>query len=124
MQIQPYLFLEGRCEEAIEFYKKALGAQVTMLMRIKDSPEPPPPGMHPPGSENKVMHASLRIGGPPVRRARRGRPGADAARQDVLFARLRHGRRPLRCAVDGDRAAVSRTQRADERRVDLRQGAR
>ena len=63
MQIQPYLFFEGRCEEAIEFYKQALGAEVEMLMRIKDSPEPPPPGMHPPGSENKVMHASLRIGG-------------------------------------------------------------
>ena len=62
MQIQPYLFFEGRCEEAIEFYKKALGAKVEMLMRIKDSPEPPPPGMHPPGSENKVMHASVRIG--------------------------------------------------------------
>jgi PhnB protein len=63
MQIQPYLFFEGRCEEAIELYKKALGAEVEMLMRIKDSPEPPPPGMHPPGSDNKVMHASLRIGG-------------------------------------------------------------
>jgi len=63
MQIQPYLFFEGRCDEAIELYRKALGAEVEMLMRIKDSPEPPPPGMHPPGSENKVMHASLRIGG-------------------------------------------------------------
>jgi PhnB protein len=63
MQIQPYLFFEGRCEEAIELYRKALGAEVEMLMRIKDSPEPTPPGMHPPGSENKVMHASLRIGG-------------------------------------------------------------
>jgi PhnB protein len=62
MQIQPYLFFEGRCEEAIEFYKKALGAEVTMLMRYKDSPEPPKPGMIPPGSENKVMHSSLRIG--------------------------------------------------------------
>jgi len=62
MQTQPYLFFEGRCEEAIEFYKKALGAEVTMLMRYKDSPEPPKPGMIPPGSENKVMHSSLRIG--------------------------------------------------------------
>jgi len=62
MQAQPYLFFEGRCEEAIEFYKKALGAEVTMLMRYKDSPEPPKPGMIPPGSENKVMHSSLRIG--------------------------------------------------------------
>ena len=62
MQIQPYLFFDGRCEEAIEFYRKALGAEVSMLMRIKDSPEPPQPGMCPPGSENKVMHAAFRIG--------------------------------------------------------------
>jgi PhnB protein len=60
--IQPYLFFEGRCEEAIEFYRKVLGAEVTMLMRYKDSPEPPQPGMIPPGSEGKVMHSSLRIG--------------------------------------------------------------
>jgi PhnB protein len=63
MQVQPYLFFDGRCEEAIEFYRKVLGAEVTMLTRFKDSPEPPQPGcMVPPGSENKVMHASFRIG--------------------------------------------------------------
>ncbi len=62
MQVQPYLFFDGRCEEAIEFYRKALGAEVVMLMRFKDSPEPQQPGMVPPGSENKVMHANLRIG--------------------------------------------------------------
>jgi PhnB protein len=62
MQVQPYLFFDGRCEEAIEFYRKAIGAQVDMLMRWKDSPEPCPEGAVPPGSENKVMHASLRIG--------------------------------------------------------------
>jgi PhnB protein len=62
MNVEPYLFFEGRCEEAVEFYRKALGAEVTMLMRYKDSPEPPPPGKLPPGSEQKVMHASLRIG--------------------------------------------------------------
>jgi PhnB protein len=61
MQVQPYLFFDGRCEEAVEFYRSALGAEVAMLMRFKDSPEPPQPGM-PPGSENKIMHASLRIG--------------------------------------------------------------
>ena len=60
MKIEPYLFLDGRCEEAIEFYKSTLGAEVTMLMRFKDSPEPHAPGMLPPGAENKVMHASLR----------------------------------------------------------------
>lgn len=65
--IQPYLFFNGRCEEAIEFYRKALGAEVDMLMRFKDSPEPPQPGMHPPGSENKVMHASFRVGATQIR---------------------------------------------------------
>ena len=59
MQVQPYLFFDGRCDEAVEFYRKALGAEVTMLMRFKDSPDP---GMCPAGAQDKVMHASLRIG--------------------------------------------------------------
>jgi PhnB protein len=62
MQLQPYLFFDGRCDEAIEFYRRAVGAQVEMLMRFKDSPEPPQPGCMPPGSENKVMHSAFRIG--------------------------------------------------------------
>jgi PhnB protein len=61
--IQPYLFFGGRCEEALEFYRTALGAQVDFLMRYKESPEPLPPGRLPPGFENKVMHATFRIGG-------------------------------------------------------------
>ena len=64
--VQPYLFFDGRCEEAIEFYRKSLGAEVIMLMRFKDSPEPPQPGGCGAGSENKIMHASLRIGGSEV----------------------------------------------------------
>jgi PhnB protein len=59
MQAQPYLLFEGRCEEAIEFYRRALGAEVTMLMRFKESPDP---GAVVPGAEDKVMHASFRIG--------------------------------------------------------------
>ena len=62
MRVQPYLFFDGRCVEALDFYKSALGAEVTMLMRFKESPDPPPPGMVPAGSEDKVMHAALRIG--------------------------------------------------------------
>lgn len=62
MQVQPYLFFDGRAEEAINFYCDVLGAEVTALLRYKDSPEPPPPDMVPPGSENKVMHASFRLG--------------------------------------------------------------
>lgn len=71
MQVQPYLFFEGRCEEAIELYRSALGAEVTDLMRYKDNPQPSSSetcqAMHlPPGSEDKVMHASFRIGGTEV----------------------------------------------------------
>ena len=60
--IEPYLFFNGRCEEAVEFYRNALSAEVQMLMRYKESPEPPKPGMVPPGFENKIMHASFRVG--------------------------------------------------------------
>ena len=62
MRVEVYLFFNGRCEEVVEFYKKVLGAEVTMLMRFKDSPEPQQPGMVPPGSENKIMHVSFRVG--------------------------------------------------------------
>ena len=62
MHIESYLFFNGRCEEAIEFYQRALGAEVVMMMRNKEAPEKPPPGMLPPGSDDKVMHATLRIG--------------------------------------------------------------
>ena len=60
MQVQSYLFFEGRTEEAIEFYQKAVGAKVEILMRNKESPEPPPPGMKAP--PEKIMHAAFRIG--------------------------------------------------------------
>jgi len=59
MHVQSYLFFDGRCEEAIDFYKKTLGAEVGMLMKWKDSPDK---CMCTPGNENKVMHASLKIG--------------------------------------------------------------
>lgn len=62
MQVQPYLFFDGRCEEAIEFYRKTIGAELGMMMRFKDSPESCPEGTMPPGYENKVMHAAMQIG--------------------------------------------------------------
>jgi PhnB protein len=62
MQVQAYLNFDGRCEEALDFYRKALGAEVETLMRFKDSPEPHPPGCLPPGADSKVMHACFRIG--------------------------------------------------------------
>jgi PhnB protein len=61
MQVQPYLSFEGRCDEAIAFYKKALGAEVQMVMRFKDAPAGAcPGGTQPPG--DKVMHSALRVG--------------------------------------------------------------
>ena len=103
MQIQPYLFFEGRCEEAIEFYRKTLGAEIEMLMRFKDSPAPES-GMVPHGSEDKVMHASFRIGDSTVMASDGqclGQPtfsgislsltAADAGEAERLFAALSDG---------------------------------
>jgi len=59
MLVQAYLFFDGRCEEAIDFYKKTLGAQVEMLMHFKDNPDP---NGCPPGMGDYVMHASIRVG--------------------------------------------------------------
>jgi PhnB protein len=62
MQVQPYLFFDGRCAEAVEFYRRALDAKVTSVMHFKDHPPALESGMVPPGSEDKVMHTSFRIG--------------------------------------------------------------
>jgi len=58
MKVEPYLFLDGRCEEALEFYKKAIGAKVEMVMHFKDAPEE----QCAPGMENKVMHSAFKVG--------------------------------------------------------------
>jgi len=104
MHIEPYLFFEGRCEEAAAFYRDVLGAEVVMLMRYKDSPDPVPPGMIPPGAEDKVMHMSLRIGDSTVLASDgncTGEPGfqgvtlsltvADPAEAERVFAALSAG---------------------------------
>ena len=101
----PYLFFDGRCEEAIEFYKKALGAKVEMMMRFKDSPQPPPPGQVAPGSDNKIMHSCLSINGESVMAsdgcAQQGKPkfegfslsvnARNEAEADRVFAALAEG---------------------------------
>src|SRR5262245_24692310 len=104
MPVTPYLFFDGRCEEAINFYKKALGAEVGMMMRYKEAPEQPPADMVPPGSENKIMHASLRINGAEVMASdgcAGGKPkfegfslslnAANEAQADRMFAALADG---------------------------------
>src|SRR5262245_36818985 len=62
MHVETYLTFNGRCEEAVAFYNKVIGAEFTTVMRFKDSPEPHPPGMLPAGFENKVMHSVIKIG--------------------------------------------------------------
>ncbi|MBX9699484.1 MAG: VOC family protein [Acetobacteraceae bacterium] len=101
MQIQPYPFFEGRTEEALAFYQTALGAEVTMLMRFDESPEP---GHIPPGGQGKVMHASFTVAGNTIMASDgrcSGAPGfdgfalslapADAAQADRLFTALAAG---------------------------------
>jgi PhnB protein len=66
MAIEPYLNFDGRCEEAIEFYKKSLGAEVMMLMRFSEYPGPEGEGCAPHGSANKIMHSCLQINGSAV----------------------------------------------------------
>lgn len=61
--VEPYLTFGGRCDEALAFYQKAIGAKVEMVMRFNESPEPVPPGVLAPGFEKKVMHSSFRVGG-------------------------------------------------------------
>ena len=93
MQVQPYLFFDGRCDEALEFYKKSIGAEVKMLMRWKDCPEQPKnKDMIPPGSENKVMHARLKIG--------EAVGGVEQQAVELLLERLRS-----QTETDGDRFA-------------------
>jgi PhnB protein len=107
MPVQPYLFFDGRCEEAIQFYREALGAEVVMLMRFKENPESGDAGGCggvPPGSGDKVMHACLRIGGTEVMASDgrcEGRPSfqgfslsvtaRDEQEAERLFARLSAG---------------------------------
>ena len=61
-QVQPYLFFEGRCEEALEYYRQTLGAEVLALMRFKDGPPDQDAAACGPGMADKVMHANFRIG--------------------------------------------------------------
>ena len=131
MQVNPYLFYNGNCEEALKYYQKVLGAQIEAMMPYGDGPADMPV---PADWKTKLMHARITIDGEvlmasdatpgdyhqpqgfsvalagrgsrgcrtPLQRARRGRHGADAVRQDVLLQRLRHVRRQVRHSLDGE----------------------
>jgi hypothetical protein len=111
MNVQPYLSFEGRCDEAIEFYQKALGAKVEMLMRFKEAPDQ---SMISPGSADKVMHAALRAGDTQILMSDgrcTGSPNfngialalstAGDAGENILLVPFRHVRRQVRCRLDG-----------------------
>ncbi|HKE93871.1 MAG TPA: VOC family protein [Povalibacter sp.] len=57
MRVEPYLYFDGRCEEAIEFYRRTLGAEISALLRFKEGGAP-----HAPGNENRIMHVALKVG--------------------------------------------------------------
>ncbi len=61
MYVQPYVFFNGRCEEALKFYGEKLGAEVTFQMRYKDGPPDAQAQMRP-GTEDKIMHAAVKLG--------------------------------------------------------------
>jgi PhnB protein len=60
--VNPYLFFGGRCQEALDFYREAVGAKVEMLMKFNESPDPVPEGMLAPGYEDKIMHSRFLVG--------------------------------------------------------------
>lgn len=104
MFVQTYLFFDGHCDEALEFYGRALGAEVTMLMRFKDNPDPLSKENCAPGSEDKVMHANLKIrdtqlmasdgrcqGAPKFEGMALTLNAANPAEADELFAALSEG---------------------------------
>ncbi len=145
MDVTPYLFFSGRCEEALEFYTKALGASVEMKMKFNESPMPPPPGMLQAGFENKIMHSSFTIEGKRImasdgcddrskfdgfrlvwsvdseRRPMkssilgRGRYSADAADFNVLVTMLWYGYRSVSSGMDGDGARPTRSIEIDHK---------
>lgn len=104
MKVQPYLFFDGRCQEAVDFYRATLGAEIVTKMRFSDSPQPHQPGMIPDGAEDKIMHMSLRIGDTTIMASDGrclGKPdfrgfaltlsAADDAQAERLFAALGEG---------------------------------
>ena len=99
MNVQPYLFFDGKCEEALEFYKGAIGAKVDMMMRFKESPDKPQPGMMPPGSEDKVMHAAFKVGDTQILASDghcAGKPSFQGFALTLNAARRRRGRQAVR----------------------------
>jgi PhnB protein len=107
MQVQPYLSFEGRCEEALEFYKKALGAQVDFLQRFKEAPPEACPAGMPAG--DKVMHASARIGDSVVFFSDgmcSGKPAFNGIALSVAVPDVAEGEKRMKALAEGGKVTV------------------
>jgi len=107
MKVEPYLFFDGRCEEAIDFYKKAIGAEVTALVRFKDSPDPAM--AHGSQDGNKVLHASLRIGETTVMASdgqNQGKPNFDGFGLSMAVKSEAETKKLFNALADGGRVNV------------------
>ena len=103
MQVQPYLFFDGRCDEALEFYQKAVGAKVGTVMRFKDAPDQ---SMISPGSHDKVMHAAVRVGDTQVLVSdgrRLGKPTFQGFALTITAPDAAEGERRFNALADGAR---------------------
>ncbi len=123
--VQPYLFFDGKCEEALEFYKGAIGAKVEMMMRFKENPDQPDPSHMPPNSGDKVMHAAFRVGETQVL-ASDGHCAGKPSFQGFGLDAERQGRRRGREAVRRRRQGRSGPAAADQDllRLEVRHGHR
>ena len=95
MNVTPYLTLNGRCEEAINFYKAELGAEVLALLRFKENP--PPADRVPANWDNKVMHSCFKIGDTQIM-------ATDGDRDDDADEEERQQELPRREIHDGGRS--------------------
>jgi PhnB protein len=113
MQVQAYLNFDGRAEEAIEVYRKALGAEVLMLMRFKECPETPKPGTTSPGTENKIMHSCLRIGDTQVMASDgycKGKPSFQGISLSLTVANEAEADRKFAALADGGQVQLPLTK--------------
>ena len=109
--VEPYLFFEGRTEEALAFYQKALGAKLEMMMRNRESPEPPPPGMNAPAE--KIMHASILIDGARVMASDgmcSGKPNFQGFSLAVTAASEAEAKRKFNALADGGKVTMPLTK--------------
>jgi PhnB protein len=110
--VQAYLFFSGQCEEAVRFYCVALGAEPLLQMRFKESPDAPPPGVVPPGWDDKILHASFRVGDTVVMASDGGAPGTafGGFSLSVAFATEAEAQRAFAALAAGGRVAMPLTR--------------